>query len=72
MNKQNLYFAIFAFFGILLMNRLWYQSQVVEVVPYSELETRLEAHITELKIHDEYIIGTLKEGGRQQTGSGGQ
>ncbi|MGI6657141.1 MAG: ATP-dependent zinc metalloprotease FtsH [Desulfobulbus sp.] len=69
MNKQNLYFAIFAIFGILIMNGLWQQSQMVEAVPYSRLEALLkEGNITELKIYDNYITGTLKqgvEGGKQ-------
>ena len=63
MNKQNLYFAIFAMFGILIVHEFWQQSQTVEAVPYSRLETMLkEGQITELKIYDNYITGTLKEG----------
>ena len=37
MNKQNLYFAIFAIFGILIVHEFWQQSQTVEAVPYSRL-----------------------------------
>ncbi|MDO5674283.1 MAG: ATP-dependent zinc metalloprotease FtsH [bacterium] len=63
MNKQNLYFAIFAIFGILIVHEFWQQSQTVEAVPYSRLETMLkEGQITELKIYDNYITGTLKDG----------
>ncbi len=63
MNKQNFYFAIFAIFGILIVHEFWQQTQTVEAVPYSRLETMLrEGQITELKIYDNYITGTLKEG----------
>lgn len=63
MDRRNLYFAIFAIFGILIFHGFWQQSQTVEAVPYSRLEEMLKAgQITELNIYDNYIIGTLKEG----------
>lgn len=63
MNKHNLYFAIFAVFGILIVHEFWQQSQKVEAVPYSRLESLLQAgQITELAIYDNYITGTLKPG----------
>ncbi len=63
MNKHNLYFAIFACIGILIVHEFWQQSQKVEAVPYSKLESMLQAgQITELAIYDSYITGTLKPG----------
>ncbi|NQS71401.1 MAG: ATP-dependent zinc metalloprotease FtsH [Desulfobulbaceae bacterium] len=63
MNRQNLYYAIFAIFGILIVHEFWQQSQSVEAVPYSRLEAMLkEGQITELNIYDNYITGTLKQG----------
>ena len=63
MDRRNLYFAIFAIFGILIFHEFWQQSQTVEAVPYSRLEEMLKAgQITELSIYDNYIVGTLKEG----------
>ncbi len=62
MNKQNIYFSIFAIIGILLAHELWQESQRVEAVPYSQLETLLQkGEIKELNIYEDRIVGILKE-----------
>ncbi len=61
MNKQNIYFSIFAIIGILLAHELWQESQRVEAVPYSQLETLLQkGEIKELNIYEDRIVGILK------------
>ncbi len=62
MNKQNIYFSIFAIIGILLAHELWQESQRVEAVPYSQLEILLQkGEIKELNIYEDRIVGILKE-----------
>lgn len=60
--KFNLIFALFAVFGVLVVNDLWVEQQSITTVPYSELENLLQqGKVAELTIREKFISGELKE-----------
>lgn len=59
--KINIWYAILAVFGILMLQNLWSQAQHVEAIPYSDFEQYLkQGRITEIVVTSEYVQGTLK------------
>ncbi|WP_028585895.1 ATP-dependent zinc metalloprotease FtsH [Desulfogranum mediterraneum] len=59
-NKINLVYTIIAVFSIMLLHEIWTQQQVIQPIPYSQLETLLEqGKIAQLTIHERYISGEL-------------
>jgi cell division protease FtsH len=57
----NLWYALAAVFGILLLQGLWQQYQQVEPIPYSQFQSYLkDGKIDDIVIADKYIQGTLK------------
>ncbi|MGE0333981.1 MAG: ATP-dependent zinc metalloprotease FtsH [Gammaproteobacteria bacterium] len=68
MEKQtrlNLWYVVAAFFGLLLIQGLWSQSDHMTTIPYSEFESYLKAgKISEVVITSQYIQGTLKDAPR--------
>lgn len=67
--KINIWYAILAVFGIIMLQNFWSQGQHVETIPYSEFERYLkEGRLSEVTVTSQYIQGTLKgeEGAQQQ------
>ena len=67
--KINIWYAILAVFGIIMLQNFWSQGQHVETVPYSAFEQYLEeGRLSEVTVTSQYIQGTLKgeEGAQQQ------
>lgn len=67
--KINIWYAILAVFGIIMLQNFWSQGQHVETIPYSEFEQYLEeGRLSEVTVTSQYIQGTLKgeEGAQQQ------
>ena len=67
--KINIWYAILAVFGIIMLQNFWSQGQHVETIPYSEFEQYLkEGRLSEVTVTSRYIQGTLKgeEGVQQQ------
>ncbi|MDD2466969.1 MAG: ATP-dependent zinc metalloprotease FtsH [Desulfobulbus sp.] len=61
-HKFNMFFAIFAVFGILIIHEIWTEQQKVEAVPYSEMEALLQqGKVKELSIREQYILGELNQ-----------
>jgi cell division protease FtsH len=59
--QYNLWYALAAVFGILLLQGLWQQYQQVEPIPYSQFQSYLkDGKIGDIVITDKYIQGTLK------------
>jgi len=59
--QYNLWYALAAVFGILLLQGLWQQYQQVEPIPYSQFQSYLkDGKIDDIVITDKYIQGTLK------------
>jgi cell division protease FtsH len=62
--KQKLWhllYAIFAIVGLVWLQSTWRQTQVAEIVPYSELERALEeGRIERIVVSDQQLIGELK------------
>ncbi len=60
--QYNLWYALAAVFGILLLQTLWQQYQQVEPIPYSQFQSYLkDGKIDDIVIADKYIQGTLKD-----------
>jgi cell division protease FtsH len=60
--QYNLWYALAAVFGILLLQGLWQQYQRVEPIPYSQFQSYLkDGKIDDIVITDKYIQGTLKD-----------
>ena len=60
--QYNLWYALAAVFGILLLQGLWQQYQQVEPIPYSQFQSYLkDGKIDDIVITDKYIQGTLKD-----------
>ena len=70
--KINIWYAILAVFGIIMLQNFWSQGQHVETIPYSAFEQYLEeGRLSEVTVTSQYIRGTLKgEEGAQQEVSG--
>ena len=67
--KINIWYAILAVFGIIMLQNFWSQGQHVETIPYSAFEQYLEeGRLSEVTVTSQYIRGTLKgeEGAQQQ------
>ncbi len=61
-HQLNIWYVIIAFFGVLLLQYLYTQSQQVEPIPYSEFQRYLEAgDISEIVVSKNFIRGTLSE-----------
>jgi cell division protease FtsH len=61
-SRFNIWFAIIAIVGVLLLNIFLAQTREVEVVPYSEFQQWLEqGKVAEVVVSDQSIRGTLKE-----------
>jgi cell division protease FtsH len=59
--QYNLWYALAAVLGILLLQGLWQQYQQVEPIPYSQFQTYLkDGKVDDIVITDKYIQGTLK------------
>jgi cell division protease FtsH len=59
--QYNLWYALAAVFGILLLQTLWQQYQQVEPIPYSQFQSYLkDGKVDDIVITDKYIQGTLK------------
>jgi cell division protease FtsH len=59
--QYNLWYALAAVFGILLLQTLWQQYQQVEPIPYSQFQAYLrDGKIDDIVITDQYIRGTIK------------
>jgi len=59
--QYNLWYALAAVFGILLLQGLWQQYQQVEPIPYSQFQNYLkDGKVDDIVITDKYIQGTLK------------
>jgi cell division protease FtsH len=59
--QYNLWYALAAVLGILLLQALWQQYQQVQPIPYSQFQTYLRDHrIDDIVISDQYIRGTIK------------
>ncbi len=67
-HQFNLWYAIAALLGVMLLHDLWVQSRVVEPIPYSRFERYLEeGKIKEVVIGSQTIRGTFRaplDGGR--------
>ena len=65
--QYNLWYALAAVFGILLLQGLWQQYQQVEPIPYSQFQSYLrDGKIDDIVITDKYIQGTLKNASPNQ------
>ncbi len=65
--QYNLWYALAAVLGILLLQTLWQQYQQVEPIPYSQFQSYLkDGKIDDIVITDKYIQGTLKNAGPGQ------
>jgi cell division protease FtsH len=59
--QYNLWYALAAVLGILLLQGLWQQYQQVEPIPYSQFQAYLkDGKVDDIVITDKYIQGTLK------------
>jgi cell division protease FtsH len=59
--QYNLWYALAAVLGILLLQTLWQQYQQVEPIPYSQFQTYLkDGKVDDIVITDQYIRGTIK------------
>jgi cell division protease FtsH len=59
--QYNLWYALAAVLGILLLQTIWQQYQQVEPIPYSQFQTYLkDGKIDDIVITDQYIRGTIK------------
>jgi len=59
--QYNLWYALAAVLGILLLQALWQQYQQVQPIPYSQFQTYLRDHrIDDIVISDQYIRGAIK------------
>ena len=59
--QYNLWYALAAVFGIVLLQGLWQQYQQVEPIPYSQFQSYLkDGKVDDIVITDKYIQGTLK------------
>ncbi len=59
--QYNIWYALAAVLGILLLQTLWQQYQQVEPIPYSQFQAYLEnGKIDDIVITDQYIHGTIK------------
>ena len=67
--KINIWYAILAVFGIIMLQNFWSQGQHVETIPYSEFERYLkDGRLSEVTVNSQSIQGALKgeEGAQQQ------
>ena len=66
--KINIWYAILAVFGIIMLQNFWSQGQHIETIPYSAFEQYLEeGRLSEVTVTSQYVQGTLKgEAGAQQ------
>ena len=63
----NLWYAIFAFAALLLIQYFWLQSQHVETIPYSKFEELLKGGaVKDIAVSRDTIVGTLKEPAKDQ------
>ena len=61
--KINIWYAILAVFGIIMLQNFWSQGQHVETIPYSEFERYLkDGRLSEVTVNSQSIQGTLKGG----------
>jgi cell division protease FtsH len=59
--QYNLWYALAAVLGILLLQALWQQYQQVQPIPYSQFQTYLkDGKIDDIVISDQYIRGAIK------------
>jgi cell division protease FtsH len=59
--QYNLWYALAAVLGILLLQALWQQYQQVQPISYSQFQTYLkDGKIDDIVITDQYIHGTIK------------
>ena len=58
----NIWYAVAAIFGVILLQNLWMQNQHVEEVPYSDFQQFLrDGKIDNITITENYIRGALKD-----------
>jgi len=58
----NFWYVVLAVLAVLFLQQLWGQSQQIETVPYSELQTLLrDGKVKEVSVADNYVRATLKD-----------
>jgi cell division protease FtsH len=61
-HQINIWYLIFAVFGVLLLQNLWAQSRQIETVPYSQFEALLkQGKVAEIVVTENHIRGVLRE-----------
>ena len=68
-SRWNLGYAVVAILGVLLIQYVWLRTQVIDEIPYSEFQSRLEeGRIESVEAADETLRGTYSEPveGREQ------
>jgi cell division protease FtsH len=60
--KFNIWYLLFALWGVLIIHGLWMRATQIQEIPYSQFQTYLAANrIEEIRISSNYIQGTLKD-----------
>jgi cell division protease FtsH len=60
--KFNVWYFIFALWGVLIINILWMRATQIQEIPYSQFQTYLAANrVEEIRISSNYIQGTLRD-----------